>query len=56
MQITLIKLSKFISSPTNANQMLISYFQYITSVMLNMNNKLICKIFVEDLSMRQPES
>jgi len=30
MQVTLIKLSKFISSLTNANQMLISYFPYIT--------------------------
>ena len=30
MQVTLIKLSKLISSPTNANQMLISYFPHIT--------------------------
>jgi hypothetical protein len=30
MQVTLIKLSKFISSSTNVNQMLISYFPYIT--------------------------
>jgi len=32
MQVTLIKLSKFILSPTNANQMLISYFPYIKLV------------------------
>jgi len=35
MQVTLIKLSKFISSPEilKANQMLISYFPYITRYM-----------------------
>ena len=32
MQITLISLSKFISSPTNANQMLSIYFPYITKL------------------------
>jgi len=46
MQVTLIKLSKFISSPTNANQMLISYFPYITTIIIIIIIIIIINLFI----------